>query len=159
MADPKTAIQTAKIHRINTTLMASIAGRIDRSSLNTGALVSANQAMELTTIRRIDPINVYVTRSSTSLLDFRQAVRDGDLTMAGGTAGVKLELDNGSIYGHVGTLEFAEANVDRGTGTYTLRAQFPNPDRLLLPGMYVRARSEEHTSELQSLMRNSYAVF
>jgi membrane fusion protein (multidrug efflux system) len=110
-------------------------------------LVTANQSTVLTTIRELDPINVDVTQSSTNLLNLRQAVNEGRLKFSGPNVSVKLKLDNGTIYAQTGKMEFAGANVDQTTGTFALRAQFPNPDRLLLPGMYVRAIIEEGVAQ------------
>ncbi|TCK30972.1 membrane fusion protein (multidrug efflux system) [Ancylobacter aquaticus] len=136
-------VDTARINLDYTRITAPIGGRIDKSTLTPGALVTASQDTALTTIRTLDPINVDVTQSSTNLLALRQAIRDGRIKISGATVQVKLELDNGETYGHSGTLEFTSAYVDQGTGTYAVRAQFPNPERLLLPGMYVRAVVEE----------------
>jgi len=101
----------------------------------------------LTTIRTLDPINVDVTESSTNLLNWRQAVSEGRIKLNGPDVSVKLKLENGAIYPQTGKLAFAEANVSQTTGTFTARAEFPNPDRLLLPGMYVRAIIEEGVAE------------
>jgi membrane fusion protein (multidrug efflux system) len=133
------AVETARINLGYTAIKAPISGRIDKSALTPGALVTANQATALTTIRSLDPVNVDLTQSSNSFLDLRQAIASGRMTTLGPKIGVRLKLENGTLYPLEGTLEFAEANVDQGMGTYTLRAEFPNPDRLLLPGMYVRA--------------------
>jgi membrane fusion protein (multidrug efflux system) len=101
----------------------------------------------LTTIRSLDPINVDVTQSSTNLLNLRQAINEGRVKFSGANVSVKLKLDNGTIYAQNGKMEFTGANVDQSTGTFALRAQFPNPDRLLLPGMYVRAIVEEGVAQ------------
>lgn len=142
----KADVETARINLNYTKITAPISGRIDKSSLTPGALVTASQDTALTTIRKLDPINVDVTQSATNLLNLRQAISDGRVRLSGNDVEVKLILDNGNTYDHTGTLEFAEANVSETTGTYSLRAQFPNPDRLLLPGMYVRAVVEEGVS-------------
>lgn len=143
VAAAKADVETARINLDYTRITAPIAGRIDKSSLTPGALVTASQDTALTTIRTLDPINVDVTQSSTNLLNLRQAIRDGRIKISGDTVKVRLKLDNGETYAHPGTLEFTSAYVDQTTGTYGIRAQFPNPDRLLLPGMYVRALIEE----------------
>jgi membrane fusion protein (multidrug efflux system) len=145
-ADVATAnanLEAAKINLGYTTIKAPIGGRTDRSSLTPGALVTAGQGSALTTIRALDPIYVDLTQSSTNLLDVRQATDEGRIKRSGNEVGVKLKLENGSMYPLVGRLEFAEANVNTTTGTFTVRAVFPNPARLLLPGMYVRAIVEE----------------
>lgn len=152
VAASKAAVQTAKINLDYTTIKAPISGRIDKSALTPGALVTANQTTALTTIRTLDPINVDVTQSSTNLLNLRQAIDSGRIKISGENVSVKLKLDNGTVYPLNGKLEFSESAVSETTGTYVLRAQFPNPDRLLLPGMYVRALVEEGIAD------NSYVV-
>lgn len=154
-ADVASAIASVATARINldyTKITAPISGRIDKSSLTPGALVTASQTTALTTIRTIDPINVDVTESSTNLLNWRQAVNEGRIKAVGPDVRIKLKLDNGAIYARTGKLAFVESNVSETTGTYALRAEFPNPDRLLLPGMYVRAIIEEGVAE------NSFVV-
>lgn len=143
VAAAKAAVQTAKINLDYTTITAPISGRIDKSSLTEGALVTANQDTLLTTIRTLDPINVDVTQSSTNLLNLRQAIAAGKVKLSGSNVSVKLKLENGTIYPSAGHLEFSESYVSQTTGTYAMRAEFPNRDRLLLPGMYVRAIVEE----------------
>lgn len=152
VASNKAAVDTARINLAYTNITAPIGGRIDKSSLTPGALVTASQTTALTTIRTIDPINVDVTESSTNLLNWRRAVSEGRIKVSGADVSVKLKLENGTIYSHAGRLEFAESNVSESTGTFTVRAVFPNPDRLLLPGMYVRAIVE------QGIAQNSFAV-
>ena len=143
VAAAKASVETARINLSYTKITAPIGGRIDKSSLTPGALVTASQATALTTIRTIDPINVDVTESATNLLNWRQAVEDGRLKFSGPDVNVKLKLDNGTIYPQRGKLAFVESNVSESTGTVGVRATFPNPNRLLLPGMYVRAIVEE----------------
>lgn len=143
VAAAKADVETARINLDYTRITAPIGGRIDKSTLTPGALVTASQETVLTTIRTLDPINVDVTQSSTNLLNLRQAIADGRIKVTGDNVKVRLELDNGVLYAVPGTLEFSSAYVDQTTGTYGVRAQFPNPDRLLLPGMYVRAIIEE----------------
>lgn len=143
VAAAKASVATAKINLDYTLITAPITGRIEKSSLTPGALVTASQDTALTTIRTLDPINVDVTQSSTNLLNLRQAIKDGRIKLSGANVKVRLKLENGTLYPHAGTLEFTSAYVDPTTGTYGVRAEFPNPDRLLLPGMYVRAIVEE----------------
>lgn len=143
VAAARASVDTARINLDYTRITAPIGGRIDKSALTPGALVTASQDTALTTIRTLDPINVDVTQSSTNLLNLRQAIRDGRIKISGDRVQVRLKLDNGQLYPLPGTLEFTSAYVDTTTGTYGVRAQFPNPDRLLLPGMYVRAIIEE----------------
>lgn len=143
VASAKAEVESARINLAYTEIKAPITGRIEKSNLTPGALVTANQSTALTTIRKIDPINVDMTQSSTSLLNLRQAIASGRIHVTGTTMVVKLKLENGTIYSHPGSLEFSETKVEESTGTFTVRAEFPNPDRLLLPGMYVRAIIEE----------------
>jgi membrane fusion protein (multidrug efflux system) len=145
-------VDTARINLNYTKITAPISGRIGASSVTVGALVTANQATTLATIRRIDTINVDVTQSSTNLLKFRRAVSEGKLKTTGDNVAVRLKLETGATYPLSGRIEFAEANVDQTTATYTVRAVFPNPDRLLLPGMYVRATIEEGVAEKSFLV-------
>jgi membrane fusion protein (multidrug efflux system) len=147
VAAARASLDTARINLGFTKVTAPIGGRVDRSTLTPGALVTANQATALTTIRQLHPINVDVIQSSTNLLKFRSAVAEGRLRLTGPNVAVKLKLDTGVEYAQSGKLEFAEANVDETTGTFTVRAEFPNPDRLLLPGMFVRAVIQEGVAE------------
>lgn len=139
VASAKAALDSAKISLDYTEIKAPISGRVEMSDLTPGALVTANQSAALTTIRQLDPINVDLTQSSTTMLNLRQAIASGVITVEGKALTVQLKLENGTIYPYEGTVEFSGAKVDESTGTYTLRAEFPNPDLLLLPGMYVRA--------------------
>ncbi len=139
-------VEAARINLANATIRSPIDGRADRSTLTPGALVSANQAAALTTVRTLDPMNVDLTGSTAALLNWRRAVSEGRLTPNGERSKVRLKLENGFPYPHEGTFAFAEANVSEDTGTFAVRVQFPNPDRLLWPGMYVRATIEEGVS-------------
>uniref|UniRef100_A0A9E8A1S1 Efflux RND transporter periplasmic adaptor subunit n=1 Tax=Bosea sp. NBC_00436 TaxID=2969620 RepID=A0A9E8A1S1_9HYPH len=152
VAAAKASVETAKINLAYTKVTAPIDGRIDKSALTQGALVTANQAAILTTIRKLDPINVDVTQSSTNLLKFRNDVASGRLKFTGPNVAVKLKLDTGDAYPQSGKLEFAEANIDETTGTFSVRAEFPNPERLLLPGMFVRAVIQEGIAENNFLL-------
>ena len=137
IAQNRAQLDTAQINLAFTRVPAPITGRIGRSLFTTGALVTSNQADPLTTIQRLDPIFVDIQQSSAELLTLRRALASGGVVPASGT--VRLTLEDGSDYGRTGTIQFAEVTVDQNTGTVTLRARFPNPDGLLLPGMYVRA--------------------
>lgn len=139
----RVAVDAARINLDYTTIKAPIAGWTERSSLTVGALVTAGQPGLLTTIRSLDPILVDVVQSSSNLLNLRQAIDSGGLDGTGPHIAVKLKLENGKTYPLPGKLELSEANVSATTGTVILRAIFPNPQRLLLPGMYVRALVEE----------------
>ncbi|RZF65452.1 efflux RND transporter periplasmic adaptor subunit [Sphingomonas populi] len=138
------ALRTAQIDLARTTIRAPITGRIGRSLFTTGALVSASQANALATIQRIDPVYVDIQESSADLLKLRQQILSGQLTRDG-NAHVKLKLEDGSDYGAQGTLRFADVTVDPTTGSQVIRALFPNPNGLLLPGMFVRASLVEGT--------------
>lgn len=147
IASAKASVDTARINLDYTRIRAPISGRVDSSSVTVGALVTADQTTALTTIRALDPINVNVTQSSANLLKMQTAIDEGRLRFDGDNVSVRLKLENGSDYDKNGTLEFAEATVDESVGTFTLRAQFPNPDKRLLPGMYVRAKVQEGVAE------------
>ncbi|SBW11809.1 multidrug efflux system [uncultured Alphaproteobacteria bacterium] len=147
VAAARAEVESALINLDYTDITAPIAGRIDRSIYTQGALVTASQSAALTTIRKLDPIHVDVTQSSADLLRLRQAVASGRIKRVGESIEVRLRLEDGSIYAHPGALAFAEANVSETTGTYILRATFPNPERLLLPGMYVHAIVAEGVAE------------
>jgi membrane fusion protein (multidrug efflux system) len=136
----KADLEQAQINVRYTKVMAPIAGRIGRSAVTEGALVSSGQTTAMATIQQLDPIYVDVSQSVTDLLALRRDLDAGRLKRAGdNSAKVKLMLADGSAYGPEGTLEFSEVSVDEGTGSVILRAVFPNPDRLLMPGMFVRA--------------------
>ncbi len=137
-------LETARINLRFTNVPAPIGGRIGRSLVTTGALVSAGQTDPLTTIQRLDPIYVDIQQSSAELLALRRQLASGGVGRS--SAAVELKLEDGSIYGAAGQLEFAEAMVDPNTGTVTLRARFPNPNGVLLPGMYVRATLSQATA-------------
>ncbi|HEY1812263.1 MAG TPA: efflux RND transporter periplasmic adaptor subunit [Kofleriaceae bacterium] len=137
VAQKVAALDLARINLDYTQVKAPIDGRIGKSAVTPGALVTADQAQPLATIRSLDPIFVDLTESSEERLKLRAQIGSGGL-QAGGVK-VKLILPDGSTFAHTGTLQFAEVAVDEATGTVTLRAQFPNPEETLLPGMYVRA--------------------
>jgi membrane fusion protein (multidrug efflux system) len=138
VAEREAALAIARINLGYTLITAPIAGRIGRSHLTQGALVTANQAQSLATIQTLDPIFVDINQSSAELNALRRATA-GDGPAAEASAGVALTLDDGTPYALEGTLQFSEVVVDPNTGTVTLRAVFPNPDAVLLPGMFVRA--------------------
>jgi membrane fusion protein, multidrug efflux system len=140
----QSAVETARINLIYTKVLSPISGRISRSLITEGALVTANQSTRLATVQQLDPIYVDATQSSNILLRFRREAAAGLLRQDGlGQAQVRLRLEDGSDYIHTGTLEFSEVTVDVGTGSVTLRAIVPNPERLLLPGMFLRERIQE----------------
>ncbi|MBS9724323.1 efflux RND transporter periplasmic adaptor subunit [Stutzerimonas stutzeri] len=134
-------VERARIDLRYTKVLAPISGRIGRSFVTEGALVNNGQAQELATIHQLDPIYVDVTQPARDLLALRREFEQGRLQKSGENAArVSLKLEDGSDYGHEGRLEFSEVTVDPGTGSVTLRAVFPNPDKVLLPGMFVRAQ-------------------
>lgn len=140
----KANAEAARINLNYTRITAPISGRIGASTVTEGALVTAQQATALTTVSTLDPIYVDVDQSSTELLALRRAVAAGNLDRQGPlTAEVTLHLDDGSTYGQEGKLQFTDVTVDPSTGSVRLRALFPNPDGLLLPGLYVRATINE----------------
>lgn len=148
VAAGKAAVELARINLDYTRVTSPIAGRIGRSSVTPGALVTANQAASLATVQQLNPIYVDVTQSSSELLRLKRALASGQLKSAGkDKAKVKLLLEDGTPYGLEGVLQFSEVTVDQGTGAITLRAVFPNPRQDLLPGMYVRATLETGVDE------------
>ena len=132
----RATLQTSNVNLEFTLVRAPISGRIGRTLFTPGALVTASQADPLTTIQQLDPIYVDVTQSSAQLLALRRSLASGKTLPASAT--IRLKLDDGSDYPLEGRIEFAEPIVDPDSGTVTLRARFPNPDGLLLPGMFVR---------------------
>jgi len=144
----KAALETARINLAYTKVTAPISGRIGRSSVTNGALVTASQSAALATIQQLSPIYVDVTQSSADLLHLRQDMANGIMKSGGARqTRVKLLLEDGSMYPLEGTLKFSEVTVDQSTGSITLRAIFPNPKQVLLPGMFVRAVIEEGVNE------------
>jgi len=137
VAQSTAQLQTARVNLGFTTVPAPITGRIGRSLFTVGALVSASQTDPLAQIQRLDPMFVDIQQSANDLLSLRRALSSDGLVPT--RAVVRLQLGDGSDYGQTGTVEFSEAVVDQATGTVTLRARFPNPQGLLLPGMFVRA--------------------
>ncbi|AOY68023.1 hemolysin D [Xanthomonas perforans] len=157
----KASLQTARINLDYTRITAPVSGRIGTSSYTPGALVSAGQSEVLATINQLDPIYVDVTQSSVQLLQLRRQLDAGQLKAVDGKAEVTLQLEDGSTYAQSGTLEVVDAAVDTATGTVKLRAVVPNPERVLLPGMYVTAKLSMAVDEQailvpqQAISRNS----
>lgn len=144
VAAARASLQTARINLAYTRITSPISGRIGKSSVTAGALITANQTTALATVQKLDPIYVDVTQSSAAVLRLKRALAQGDLSAATGNAvRVGLLLEDGSRYPLEGKLQFSDVTVDPNTGAITLRAEFPNPKRELLPGMYVRAVVEE----------------
>jgi len=144
VAAANAAVETARINLAYTRVTAPISGRIGRSSVTGGALVTASQPAALATIQQLGSMYVDVTQSSAEMLRLKQNLASGLLKKNGSDqARVKLLLEDGSDYPLPGTLKFSEVTVDQSTGSITLRAIFPNPQQTLLPGMFVRAILEE----------------
>jgi len=142
--EDKAALETARINLAYTRIVAPIAGRIGTSSFTQGALVTNAQTSALTTVQTLDPIYVDLTQSTAELTQLRRALAEGKLRADGpALSGIRLKLEDGSAYPRVGRLELTDVTVDQTTGSVTLRALFPNPDHILLPGMYVRATVPE----------------
>ena len=138
VAQNSAALRSAQINLRFTRVPAPITGRIGLSAITEGALVTANQAEPLTTITRLDPVFVDIQEAAADLLALRRALSQGGAVPT--SAQVRLKLPDGSFYGYTGTVEFSEVLVDQNTGTVTLRARFPNPQSILLPGMFVTAQ-------------------
>ena len=138
VAQNSAALRSAQINQRFTRVPAPITGRIGLSNFTEGALVTANQPDALTTITRLDPVYVDIQQSASDLLGLRRALAQGGAAPTSAT--VRLKLPDGSDYGMTGRVEFSEVLVDQNTGTVTLRARFPNPQAILLPGMYVTAQ-------------------
>tara|TARA_B110000438_G_scaffold129079_1_gene125396 strand:- start:2632 stop:3819 length:1188 start_codon:yes stop_codon:yes gene_type:complete len=133
-------LQTAQINLDYSHVSSPISGQISKSNVTVGALVSVNQTTALATVTQLDPIYVDLTQSSNELTKLKKALASGALTVdPTNQTDVELTMEDGSIYPHKGVLQFSEVTVDPSTGSVTLRAQFPNPEKLLLPGMYARA--------------------
>ena len=142
------AVNAARINLQWTKVTSPIGGRIGRSLVTAGALVSANQTDALATVSQLDPIYVDLTQSSADILRLRQAALSGSLDRSDAdTRKVSLVLEDGSAYPLEGKLQFSEVTVDSTTGAVALRAVFDNPDGLLLPGMFVRAQITEGVNE------------
>jgi membrane fusion protein (multidrug efflux system) len=140
VAQARAAAEAARINLDHTRVTAPIAGRIGRSSVTQGALVTADQAASLTTIQRLDPVYVDITQSASELLRLRRGVAAGQVGQGGPARSVvRLKLEDGGDYPLDGQLQFTDITVDPGTGAVAIRAIFPNPNGVLLPGMYVRA--------------------
>ncbi len=145
VAQTNAALETARINLKFTTVPAPISGRIGRSLFTVGALVSASQTDPLAQIQRLDPMFVDIQQSAADMLALRRTLAQNGIVPT--RAQVRLKLEDGSDYGQTGSVEFAEALVNTETGTVTLRARIPNPQGLLLPGMFVRASFAQAINE------------
>ncbi len=153
VAAAKASLESARINLGYSRVLAPIAGRIGKSAVTPGALVTANQATALTTIQQLDPMYVDVSQSSAELLALKRDWASGKLKrVSNKEASVRLLLEDGSAYSLPGKLQFSDVTVDPGTGSLTLRAVFPNPKGDLLPGMYVRAVLEQGTASAALLV-------
>lgn len=158
VASAKAAVETARLNLSYATVTAPISGRISRAQVTEGALVGQGEATQMATIRQIDPIYVNLTQSATELLKLQRAMASGQLKRVGKEqAKVTLVTEDGQPYPHAGKLLFSDLTVDESSGAVTLRAEFPNPERFLLPGMYVRAVLEQAASE-QAILVPQQAV-
>ncbi|ONJ26747.1 efflux RND transporter periplasmic adaptor subunit [Burkholderia cenocepacia] len=148
VAAGKAAVDTAQINLGYTDVVSPITGRVGISQVTPGAYVQASQATLMSTVQQLDPVYVDLTQSSLEGLKLRQDVQSGRLKTTGpGAAKVSLILEDGKTYSEPGKLQFSDVTVDQTTGSVTIRAVFPNPNRVLLPGMFVRARIEEGVNE------------
>ena len=148
VAAGKAAVDTAQINLGYTDVVSPITGRVGISQVTPGAYVQASQATLMSTVQQLDPVYVDLTQSSLDGLKLRQDVQSGKLKTSGpGAAKVSLILEDGKTYSEPGKLQFSDVTVDQATGSVTIRAIFPNKDRVLLPGMFVRARIEEGVNE------------
>ncbi|HEY5765933.1 MAG TPA: efflux RND transporter periplasmic adaptor subunit [Candidatus Deferrimicrobiaceae bacterium] len=144
----KATVETARIHLGYTRITAPISGRIGRSNVTEGALVTAHQPMTLATIQQMDPVYVDVPQAATELLRLKRRLQDRRLRRNGTKQDhVKILLEDGTPYPSEGTLQFRDVSVDPATGSVTLRVIVPNPDGVLLQGMYVRAVVTEGVNE------------
>lgn len=144
VAAARAALRTADINLGYATVTAPISGRIGRSLVTEGALVSATESTQLATVQQINPLYVNLTQSANDVMQLQQALRAGKLDRSGANAArVEILLDNGQPYSENGRLLFTDLTVDPSTGQVSLRAEVPNPDQLLLPGMYVRVRLQQ----------------
>lgn len=139
----RAAVESARINLAYTKVISSIDGRIGKSSITEGALVTNGQATALATVQQLDPIYVDVTQSSNDFMRLKQSVEQGNLHKDSASSSVQLVMEDGTAYPLKGTLQFSDVTVDESTGSITLRAVFPNPQHSLLPGMFVRARIDE----------------
>jgi membrane fusion protein (multidrug efflux system) len=152
LATSKAARTNANLTLGYATVTAPISGRISRALVTEGALVGQGEATPMATVQQLDPIYVTITQSSTEMLKLQRALAEGKLKGAGNGGGksearVTLVTEDGQAYPQAGKLLFSDVSVDESTGSVSMRAEFPNPNRVLLPGMYVRARLDQGVSE------------
>jgi membrane fusion protein, multidrug efflux system len=148
VASAKASLQAARLNLGYATVNAPISGRVGRALVTEGALVGQGAATPLATIQQLDPLYVNITQPASEALKLQRAMRDGQLQKAGkNEVKVSIVMEDGEVYPQAGKLLFSDQTVDPNTGAITLRAVVPNPDRYLLPGMYVRARVEQAVQE------------
>lgn len=158
VAAARAALETAEINLGYTSVTSPIDGTIGQSLVTVGALVSASSATHMATVQRLDQVYVDITQSTTELSDMRRRIAAGELTPdANGAAPAQVLLDSANVYPHDGKLLFSGVSVDPSTSQVSLRALFPNPDEILLPGMYVRVRLKQGVDE-QALTVPAQAV-
>ena len=143
----KSALESARLNLEYATVRAPISGRIGRALVTEGALVGQGEATPLAVIQQLNPLYVNFTQSSTEVLNLRKALDAGEVKGVGRQAEVQVVMADGSVYPHAGKLLFSDLAVDPATGTVALRAEVPNPDAFLLPGMFVRARVQQAVAE------------
>lgn len=147
VAAAEAGLKNAQINLDYTTVRSPISGRIGRSLVTPGALLSAHQAQNMAVVQTLDPIYVDVTQSSKEILSLKKDIAAGKLKTKGGAIPVTLIMEDGTKYPQTGELTLSEVSVDPGTGTITLRAEFSNPENILLPGMFVRTELPQGTME------------
>ncbi|WP_367871927.1 efflux RND transporter periplasmic adaptor subunit [Luteolibacter sp. Populi] len=140
-------LKTAQLRLDYSTVTAPISGRVGRAQVTEGALVGEDDATLMVTIQQLDPIYFDFTQSSTDMIALRRSAQSGVTQAAPEAVQAKLILEDGSEYGPGGKILFSEASVDPTTGMVTLRAEFPNPDRILLPGMFARIKVVQAVKE------------
>jgi membrane fusion protein (multidrug efflux system) len=145
VAAARAAVDTARLSVSYARVVAPISGRIGKSSVTPGALVTANQPTALATIQQLDPIYVDLSQPSADSLSLRRAMATGEVRGRAAGTPVQITFEDGSAYAHEGRLQFADVSVDPSTGNFLLRALVPNPEGLLMPGMFVRATISEGT--------------
>ena len=143
VAAAKAAVDTGEVNLAYAHIEAPIGGRIGKSSVTAGALVTAGQAAALATIQQLDPVYVEVEQSSSEWLPLKRLIDSGRAHAVRAETPARILLEDGSTYAHAGRFQFADVSVDPATGNFLLRAVVPNPELVLLPGMYVRAELDE----------------
>lgn len=143
VAAAQAAVASSSVSLGYTRIVSPISGRIGKSSVTQGALVTANQTTALATVQQLDPIYIDVSQSSSEWLQLKEAIDAGHLESSGSGTPARISLENGSQYAQMGKLQFADVSVDPTTGSFLLRVLVPNPKNTLMPGMYVKAQLNE----------------